>query len=136
MMIRLWRSIVFYITMFLAGGLVYGAIEVMYRGYTHWSMMLLGGLCFLVCDIIDMRLPSYRVVARVTICAALFTVLEYVTGLIVNVCLGWDIWDYSRLPLNLQGQICLLFSVVWFGIAFIAIWLDTQLRHILLEVSN
>lgn len=132
MMTRLWRSIVFYTTMFLAGGLVYGAIEVLYRGYTHWSMMLLGGLCFIVCDVVDTRLPSYRVVTRMAICAALFTVLEYVTGLIVNVYLGWDIWDYSMIQLNIQGQICLLFSVIWFGIASIAIWLDTQLRHILL----
>ena len=40
-----------------------------------------------------------------------------------------NIWDYSDLPFNLMGQICLLFSVFWFFLSIIAIWLDDYLRY-------
>jgi uncharacterized membrane protein len=26
----------------------------------------------------------------------------------------WRVWDYSGLPLNLLGQICLLYTIIWF----------------------
>ena len=40
------------------------------------------------------------------------TGIEFVSGCIVNLWLGWNVWDYSHLPLNLLGQICLPFFAV------------------------
>ena len=45
--------------------------------------------------------------------------------------LGLHIWDYSSLPFNLLGQICLPFTVLWFFLALLCIFVDDWLRHIL-----
>ena len=39
--------------------------------------------------------------------------MEFITGAVVNVLLGWGVWDYSDRPLNLYGQVCLLYSLYW-----------------------
>ena len=41
-------------------------------------------------------------------------VVEFLFGLLVNRVLHLHVWDYSALPLNIMGQICLPFSLIWF----------------------
>lgn len=90
----------------------YGILEVLFRGYTHWSMLLTGGLCLLLLYLIAVRsnwsLPKQWIAG-----AAIFTTLEFLVGIVVNLRLGWQVWDYSTQPLNLLGQICPLFSLIW-----------------------
>ena len=57
------------------------------------------------------------------------TVIEFISGLIINVWLGLDVWDYSNLPLNVMGQICLPFSIIWFFMSLLCIVLDDYLRY-------
>lgn len=59
------------------------------------------------------------------------TVLEFVFGLIFNIWLGMNIWDYSALPLNIMGQVCLPFTIVWFFLSAVAIVVDDWLRYAL-----
>ena len=30
---------------FAIGSVLYGTIEILWRGYTHWTMLLAGGIC-------------------------------------------------------------------------------------------
>ncbi len=94
------------------GAIGYGSIELLWRGHTHWTMLLLGGLCLYVIYIISsrMREPLWK---KLIACAAVVTALEFIVGCIVNVRLSWDVWDYSDMPLNLMGQICPTFSAMW-----------------------
>ena len=62
--------------------------------------------------------------------STIITVLEFITGCIVNLWLGWNVWDYSNLPLNLLGQICLPFSTLWYFISAIGIVIDDYIRYI------
>ncbi len=39
--------------------------------------------------------------------------IEYTVSLVGDVFFGVKWWDYSNLPLNINGRICLLFSVFW-----------------------
>ena len=57
------------------------------------------------------------------------TGIEFVSGCIVNLWLGWNVWDYSNMPLNLLGQICLPFSLLWVLVSGIAVILDDHLRY-------
>lgn len=41
------------------------------------------------------------------------TAAEYLMGLFYQKVLGVEFWDYSGLPLNVGGKICLPFSVAW-----------------------
>lgn len=65
--------------------------------------------------------------------SVIITVLELITGLIVNVWLRMDIWDYSNLPYNFKGQICLLYSFFWFLVSSVAIVMDDFLRYKLFD---
>ena len=54
-------------------------------------------------------------------------------GLILNVWLKLDIWDYSRLPGNLWGQVCLKYALLWVVLAGTAIVLFDWMRHWLFQ---
>ena len=127
---KILKIILKYIFLFLVGGFVYYSIEIAYRGYSHWTMILLGGICFIALGNINNILSwSTPLIAQSLIGATIITILEYITGLIVNIKLGWNVWDYSDVPLNIQGQICLPFFIVWIFVAAIGIILDDYLRY-------
>ena len=44
---------------------------------------------------------------------AVCTVLEYVASFVMEKLFGSVFWDYSEKPLNLQGRICLQYSIYW-----------------------
>lgn len=125
------KSLIKYAVLFFFGGLVYYLIEILWRGYSHWTMIILGGLCFVAVGLINNILPWNMVIElQALIGAVLITSLEFIVGLIVNVNLGWDIWDYSNVPFNFLGQICLPFSLLWYMLSIIVIFTDDYIRHI------
>ena len=101
-----------YCAVYALGALGYGGLELLFRGYTHWSMLLTGGLCLLLLYLIAVRSNWSRPKQWIA-GAAIFTTLEFLVGIIVNLQLGWQVWDYSDMRFNLMGQICPLFSVMW-----------------------
>ena len=50
----------------------------------------------------------------------LVTALEWVTGFILEKVFHNKWWDYSKMPLNLNGYVCRLFSLIW-GVSCVAI---------------
>ena len=116
--------------LFAVGGLLYQVIEIGFRGYSHWTMFLLGGLCFLLLGAINRFLPwETPFPLQMLLGAAAVTLLELVAGLIVNVRLGWNVWDYSGSPMNFMGQISLYSSIAWFFLSALGIVLDDILRY-------
>ncbi|MCL2353639.1 MAG: putative ABC transporter permease [Defluviitaleaceae bacterium] len=117
-------------SLLLWGGFIYYIIELMWRGHSHPSMFLVGGLCFVLIGGINNYLPwSLGIVQQSLIGAVIITVVELVAGLVVNVWLGLGVWDYSGLPLNFMGQISLLFFVLWIPLATVGIFIDDWLRY-------
>lgn len=115
------------------GGTAYGLVEVLYRGHTHWTMLLLGGLCFWLMAQIGSRLPSLPNWLCAVPCAYMITVLEFLTGCVVNLGLGWNVWDYSSLPLNLLGQVSLTFLGLWYLLSLPALPLAKAMKRKLLS---
>ena len=114
----------------LIGGIIYGAIEVACRGHTHWTMVILGGMCFVAIGLINEIIPWEMPLPVQMLCGSLIiTALEFACGCIVNVWLGWQVWDYSNQWGDLLGQICPKYSILWYFISFIAILLDDWLRY-------
>ena len=112
------------------GGMFYVLIEILFRGHSHWTMFLLGGFCFWWIGMINEAIPWDMALWKQAIIGGLYiTVMEFLMGCIANLWLGWDIWDYSDMPFNLLGQICLPFSIAWVGLALVAIILDDYLRY-------
>ena len=116
--------------LFVVGGAAYVLIELLWRGHSHISMFILGGMCFVSIGLINELFPwELGIVWQALIGGVLVTVLEFITGLIVNIWLGLNVWDYSKLPLNLMGQICLPFFFAWVGLSIVAIVLDDYFRY-------
>ena len=101
--------------LFLAGSGLYPLLEVLWRGYSHASMALAGGVCLLLINAVCCEKMKRRSLpARCAIGSLIITVVEFLFGLLVNRVLHLHVWDYSALPLNIMGQICLPFSLIWF----------------------
>ena len=115
--------------LFGVGGTVYYLMEIIWRGYSHWSMFALSGVCFIIIDLLNQTWKNIRsLIFLIILCTLIITVLEFVTGLIVNLWLGLGVWDYSNMPFNLMGQICLFFSLLWLLVTCSAILVDNLLR--------
>nr|DAY83155.1 MAG TPA: putative membrane protein [Caudoviricetes sp.] len=112
------------------GGLLYVLCELVFRGRSHWTMFIVGGLCFwligLINEVIPWEMPVWQ---QCIIGAVIITTVEFIAGCIINIWLGWQVWDYSGLPFNVLGQICLPFTVLWCILAAAGIILDDYLRY-------
>ena len=112
------NSIYAEILIFILGGAAYGLLLTLFRGYTHWTMVLTGGACVLTLYLLSGWLLSMNLVLSAMAGAVIITIYEFCVGVIVNLRLGWDVWDYSSLPGNILGQICPTFTLAWFMLCF------------------
>ena len=110
-----------YAAFFIIGGIGYGIIEVLWRGYTHWSMLLAGGICFSLFSLIAERFKQLPLIVKGVLAALAVTAVELVFGVVFNIILKMHVWDYSGMAYNFKGQICLVFSFFWviLGVIFI-----------------
>lgn len=116
------------------GGFIYSAIEILYRGYTHWTMVLVGGISFYLIGLVNEYTQyDFSIIKQMTIGTLIVSTLEFTAGIIVNIILKWNVWDYSNMPFNILGQICLPFSVIWFLLSFFAIVLDDICRYFIFK---
>jgi uncharacterized membrane protein len=100
--------------MFLLGGVGYVSMELLWRGWSHWSMFLAGGTCFLLLGRLS-KVKHLPMALRGLIGAGVITAVELVTGLIFN--RSFQVWDYRAAPMNFMGQICLPFTLLWIPIS-------------------
>ena len=118
--------------LFLAdvGGVLYVLIELVWRGWSHWTMFILGGICFiylgLINEILSWNTPLWQ---QILIGTAGITVLEFCTGCIVNLWFGWGVWDYSGMPGTILGQICPQYMLLWLPVSLAGIVLDDWIRY-------
>lgn len=117
--------------LFLAwfGGSTYVTLEVLWRGYSHWTMLMLAATVFVVIGLLN-EVWSWQtsLTLQVVTGTIVATVLEFVTGCVVNRWLGWAVWDYSNIPGNLLGQICPQYTAIWAILSLVAILLDDYIR--------
>ena len=122
---RLWKTLI----LFSVGAVLYSAIEIVWRGRTHWTMAVLGGICFVICGGVNEYLSwETPLLLQCLICAILITAAELAAGMVLNVRMGLAIWDYSDLPFQYRGQICLGYSCLWYLLSLAAILLDDWIR--------
>ena len=124
------KAILKHAVLALCGGCVSFLIEMAWRGHSHWTMAVLGGVCFVLIGDINEFIPwNMPLILQGAIGSGIVTVLELVSGIILNLWLGLGIWDYSNMPFNLLGQICLPFTLLWVALSIVAVVLDDWLRY-------
>ena len=127
-------TIIKYLLFFHIGGCLYYYIEILYRGWSHWSMYVLGGICFLFITL-QRKHPflSQSIVRQVLRCDFFVICGEFITGCMVNLWQGWAVWDYIERPMNLMGQICLPLAFVFAGLCLTGIVLSELLEWLVFE---
>lgn len=118
------------------GGAVYFLLEVGWKTISghperiHWSMLVVAIVLSLALERGGAQCPwEWSLPLQSLVCTVLITAVEFVAGLILNVWLGLDIWDYSNLPLSLCGQICLWYSALWYVLCLVFIPVFDYLRY-------
>lgn len=129
--LKLFQIFLKYIFLFVLGGIAYIEIEILWRGRSHFSMFILGGMIFLYAGIQNgfesWDKPLWLQILQVE---SIILLSEFVTECIVNLWLGLNVWDYSSLPLNFKGQICLPYALLFLPLALVAIILDDYVRYV------
>lgn len=121
---KLWKNAV----LFYIGGMVYVLLELLWRRWSHGSMFLVGGCCFLLIGMLSQMQPEMPGVMQAVLGACMVTAVELVSGLIINRVLDLGVWDYSGLPYNLWGQVCMSYFFLWILVSFLALELHRLLR--------
>lgn len=114
--------------MFLLGCFIYSLLEIAARGYTHWTMTLLGGIVGMLLYRLHGTALRHTLLLQALSGAFIITALEMVVGVLDNLVLQWHVWSYREMPWNVYGQICLPFSVLWFLVCIPALGICEVVR--------
>ncbi len=129
------RKMGWYFAVFCVGFLGYPLAEFCYRGSSHITMAYLGGASGVLLGWLC-TLPLWRI-AGAFLGAVGILVMELLVGLWVNVYLQLGVWDYSRMPYHLWGQICPTYFLVWWGLSLAVLWVLTPIyRRLTAPVSQ
>ncbi|OOM78928.1 hypothetical protein CLPUN_17840 [Clostridium puniceum] len=110
-------------------------LEGFWRGWTNISMLFVGGLCaFLVGKLNEHPTFYDRKMWQQCLIGTVITLfIEFISGLVLNMWLSFNIWDYSNTWGNVYGQICLPYAFLWFILMPLCIYVDDYLRYKLFQ---
>lgn len=106
-----------YTAVYGVGAVIYSLMEILWRGFTHWTMSMTGGLCLSLIYVCEGRLSGRSMWKKCSVGCVIITAAEFIVGCLVNLALGWRVWDYSDRPANLLGQICPTYCAIWFALS-------------------
>ncbi|MCI1652621.1 putative ABC transporter permease [Clostridium tyrobutyricum] len=118
------------ILVFIMGSL-YMVLEGLWRGWTHISMLVVGGIAAFLIGRLNEHPKFYdkKMCQECLIGTVIILILEFISGMVLNVWLKLHIWDYSNTWGNLYGQICIPYAVIWFLLVPLNVYADDYLRY-------
>ena len=125
-----------YTAAYIIGAVVYTLIEVFWRGFSHWTMFFTGGFCFALIYHSNIVLKKTRLAVKCLVGTVFITLTEFFVGCAVNLVLEWSVWDYSGMPLNVLGQICLIYCVLWFILCIPAYILSSHIQRHFIRLKS
>jgi uncharacterized membrane protein len=124
------------ILIFIMGAL-YMVLEGLWRGWTNIAMLLVGGLCGLLIGKMNERCEEILTIwEKCLLGAAIILLIEFISGMILNVYLQLGIWNYSNIWGNLYGQICIPYAILWFLLVPFVIYVYNYLRYFLFQAEE
>jgi uncharacterized membrane protein len=130
-----YKAVLRVIALWLIIGTLYYTLEGIWHipsgGWANIAMLPIGGLCGVCIGSINQikAFQKMRVFDECVISTFIVLAIEFISGVILNLWLHLNIWDYSKYLFNVYGQICLQYGILWFVISPFAIWLDDWLRY-------
>ena len=112
-------------------GSIYMILEGLWRGWTHISMLVVGGIAAFLIGRLNEHPKFYdkKMCQECLIGTVIILILEFISGMVLNVWLKLHIWDYSNTWGNLYGQICIPYAVIWFLLVPLNVYADDYLRY-------
>ena len=107
------NTIYYYGFLFILGGFGYCFLELLWRGYTDFSMGVAGGISFCILALIQKHFKPLKFIYRCILGGLSISTVELLFGVVFNLYLNRAVWDYSQMPFNIMGQVCLSFTVMW-----------------------
>ncbi len=108
------KKLMEYLAVLAVGSASYSLIEIFWRGFTHWTMALTGGVCMMLIYAVHCGYSSTAMWKRCLAGCLIITTAELSVGFVVNILLGWSVWSYSGELFNFHGLICPLYTLLWF----------------------
>ena len=125
--------------LFLSCGFIYCMIEILFRGWSHWSMFVLAGFLGVFCiDSINNVLSfDCDYIVQILISTILCTIGEGISGIILNVWLQLNVWNYSKMTFGtfFFGQCNVLFCFAWMLIISIIIFYCDAYNYYILKIE-
>lgn len=125
--------------LFLSCGFIYCMIEILFRGWSHWSMFVLAGFLGVFCiDSVNNVLSfDCDYIVQILISTILCTIGEGISGIILNVWLQLNVWDYSKMTFGtfFFGQCNVLFCFAWMLIISIIIFYCDAYNYYILKIE-
>lgn len=112
---------------FWLGAALYPMIEVAWRGRTHPAMSAAGGVSLWLLSRLSCLAGDRPLWQQSLLGGLMITGVEYGVGRLCN--RQYQIWDYRRAPVNIQGQICLPYTAAWCGLSYAALGAMKLLRR-------
>lgn len=120
--------------LFCIGGASYVGLELLWRGNSHYSMFLAGGLCFLLLGKLNRTESRLPLPVRALFGSLVITSVELLAGLLFN--RNYTVWDYRGLPLNFYGQVCFQFILLWIPLGLVAMYLYDRADRFLAKLAE
>ena len=123
------------IVLFFVGFCVYVTIECCYKSVSYPLMGILGGLTVVILDKINDRISwDIDLFYQCLIGSCLITMFELIIGTIAKYSPILPVmWDYSKVPFNFNGVICLPFSIIWLFLSAVAIFVADAINYYVFE---
>lgn len=123
------------LVMFIAGFCAFITIEVLFRGYSYAMSGVMGGLAVIALDKINDEISWETDLAmQALIGGAFVTAMEFAVGAIAKYTnILPQMWDYTDVPFNLGGIICLPFTIAWTLLSVLAIFLADAINYYIFE---
>ena len=125
--------------LFLSCGFIYCMIEILFRGWSHWSMFVLTGFLGVFCvDSINNTLSfDCDYIVQILISTILCTIGEGISGIILNIWLQLNVWDYSKMTFGtfFFGQCNVLFCFAWALIISVVIFYCDAYNYYILKIE-
>lgn len=121
------------ILIFSACGGTYYGLEILFRGYSNWTMFLCAGIIGLLASLLNNFFTFDMLLQwQLGISAVIATAIEGITGIMlcyfnngVN-----PVWDYSQLwGTFFCGQCNILFCIIWAILSFVAILIGDSIEY-------
>jgi len=117
--------------LFFVMGMIYFTLEGFWNGKANIIMLPVGGICGLLTGLLN-EFPKFfnlKMWQQTLLGTFIVTLIEFISGVILNIYLGLNLWNYSSMWGNLYGQITPQYMFLWSVILPFGIFVDDFLRY-------